>query len=86
MRLQIFLMVISSLLISFFVSFVLCFIWAKVTSMPSRKRSDIEEDRLAGAVYRAKVDNLKKIRKLSTVNVTTTNHEDGNETKSVIVK
>ncbi len=86
MRLQIFLMAISSLFISFFVSFVICYIWAKITSMPSRKHSDLEDDKLAGAIYRAKVENLKKTPKLSTVYVTTTNREDGVETKSVIVK
>ena len=78
-------MIISSLFISFFISFVLCYILAKITSMPSRKRSDIEKDKFAGAVYRAKVENLKKMPKLSTFQVTSKDNESTVHTKSVVI-
>lgn len=77
-------MLISSITIAFFISTILCYILAKVTSMPSR-RVDLEEDKLAGAVFRAKVDNLKLIPKLSTFKVVSTEREGGTETKSVVV-
>ena len=86
MKLQIFIMIISSLFVSFFVSFVICFILAKVTSMPSRKRSDVENDKLAGALYRANVSNLKKTPKLSTFKVTSHDNENGAKSKSVVIK
>ena len=85
MRLPIFTMLISSIVIAFFISFVVCYILAKVTSMPSR-RKDMDYDKLAGAIYHAKVDNLKLTPKLSTVKVATKEYDNGVESKSIYVK
>ena len=85
MRLQIFIMLISSITIAFFVAVIVCYILAKITSMPSR-RDSIDEDKLAGAVFRAKVDNLKLTPKLSTFKVYSTDSQKPSEPKSVVVK
>jgi hypothetical protein len=53
--------------------------------MPSR-RKDIDDDKLAGATYRAKVENLRKTPKLSTVKVTTKDYENGAGSKAVKVR
>ncbi len=59
MKLQIFLMIISSFVLAFFLGFILCYILAKVTSKPTRKREDLEDYKLAASYYHAKIDNLK---------------------------
>lgn len=85
MRLQIFIMLISSITIAFFISFIVCYILAKITSMPSR-RDGIDEDKLAGAVFRAKVDNLKLTPKLSTFKVASKDSDIVTEPRTVVVK
>ncbi len=69
MKLQIFLMIISSFTLAFFLGFILCYVLAKVTSMPTRKREDMEEYKLAASYYHAKIDNLKVTPKSSDMNI-----------------
>ncbi len=85
MKLQIFIMLISSFALSFFFSVVICYALAKVTSMPSRKINN-DVDKLAGATYRAKVDNIKMTPKLSTLKVANIETENGVKSNNVSVK
>ena len=74
MKLPIALMIISSLILSFFISLVICYLMAKFTSMPSR-RKDFDNNTLDGAIYRAKVDNLKICPKVSDNMVSTKSYD-----------
>ena len=65
MKLPIVLILICSVFIAFFAAFFICFVLAKITSMPSRKKNEIEEMEFAGARYHAQVDNISKHTKLS---------------------
>ena len=69
MKLPILLILICSVFISFFLAFITCFVIAKITSMPSRKKSEIEEWEFAGARYHVNFENVEKKTKLSQVKI-----------------
>ena len=69
MTLPIVLMLVCSVFIAFFVAFLVIFVLAKITSMPSRKKSEIEEYQFAGAKYRVEIGDITKTNKLSQVKV-----------------
>ena len=68
MKLPIALMLVCSIFIAFFVAAAIVYFLAKLTSMPYRKQSEIEDYKLAGTKYHANVEITSVKNRASTLN------------------